>query len=128
MPLLLRQRERAGVRDGSEESPRSHIRCARQRGSAHSPVKRYFYGPAQRKLALTGKCHRVFRNDARTDRDLDTSTLWVRKDKSSGECIAVLVQRQLRRSLPLFLSPCRTRLNGSLPHAGDVLVQSAAVE
>ena len=52
-------------------------------------MKRNFYGTAQRKLALAGERHRIFRNDAGCERYLDTSTLWVRKDKSAGEGVGV---------------------------------------
>lgn len=45
-PLLLRQTERAGVRDRSEESPGSHVCCSGQRRSTRRAVERELYRSA----------------------------------------------------------------------------------
>jgi len=90
-------------------------------------VKRNFYR-THWELVLAGEGYSVLRDDARRDRDLDTSALRMRKDKSSGDGVAILIQRQLCRSLPLVFASRSARLNCPLPHPGDVVAQHAAGE
>jgi len=91
-------------------------------------MKRDLYGSAQRKLTLPGECHSVFRYHARADRNLDAPGLRMCKDESPCQRVAILVQRQLRRSLPFAFSASRARLDCPFPHAGDIVAQRAARE
>ena len=124
--FLLRQRERAAIRDGSEETSGGHVSCSRQGSSTRRAVERHFDRPTQWKLILTGERHCIFRNDAGGDLNLDTSSLRMCKDKRPGDRLAILVQRELRGSLPLVLSACGARLNCSLPYSGDIWARNAS--
>src|SRR6266576_5818527 len=123
--LLFCQIERCSARLGADQhAARCHV-CRASKGCARDrSVKRNFYR-THWELVLAGKGYCVLRDDARRDWDLDTSALRMRKDKSPGDGVAILIQRQLCRSLPLVFSSCTARLNCSLPHPGNVVAQHA---
>lgn len=93
-----------------QHAARGHVCCSSEGCACNRPVKCNF-DRTHWKLVLAGKGQSVLGDNSRGDRDLDTSTLRVRKDKSPGDCVAILVQRQLRRSLPLVFSTWAARLN-----------------